>query len=61
VKVTGLTLGYLSNKKSERKGSEREASSCTVEGHMIKKVYENYSGEEIKTLCAILRGRDCLI
>jgi len=37
VKVTGLILGYLSDKKSERTRSERETSSCKVKGHMIKK------------------------
>jgi hypothetical protein len=36
VKVTGLILGYLANKKSERKGSKWKVSSCTVQGHMMK-------------------------
>jgi len=36
VKVTGLILDYLANKKSEKKGSKRKVASSEVKGHMKK-------------------------
>jgi len=58
VKVTGLTSGYLSNKKSERKGSEREASSCKLQGYTIKEsVWELFRGRNLDQVCNIKRKR----